>query len=101
MKTIRKGQVLITLLAVAGCSRGITGTYVDEGGITRYAFSNDGNVQIHVLDASVAAEYRLDGDRVLITSGQGTVVLTRRDNRLIGPMGLELIRQSSKRKEEL
>jgi hypothetical protein len=50
-------------------------------------------VHISVLGATVAAEYTLDGDRVLVTSPQGTVVLTHNDDRLYGPMGLELVRQ--------
>lgn len=94
MRTIFRHLLPAALLALAGCGGGIAGTYEDEAGVTRYAFANDGDVRIRVLGVDVDAEYRLDGDKVLVTSAQGTVVLTRRDDRLVGPMGLELIRQS-------
>ena len=85
--------LLICAIALAGCTDGIAGTYTDEAGTARYAFAPGGNVKIFVLGAEVDAEYRLDDDKVLISSAQGTVVLTRRDDRLYGPMGLELIRK--------
>jgi hypothetical protein len=93
MQTILRRSYVATLLALAGCSGSIAGTYEDTSGVTRYAFADNGDVQIHVLGTDVDAEYRLDGDKVLVTSAQGTVVLTRRDDRLVGPMGLELVRQ--------
>jgi hypothetical protein len=81
------------LIVAASCSGAFSGTYADEAGITSYEFRADGRVHISVLGATVAAEYKIDGDRVLVTSPQGTVVLTRNDDRLYGPMGLELVRQ--------
>jgi len=92
MKTTLWRRLPVALLMLAGCGNGIDGTYEDEAGVTRYAFARNGDVQIHVLGADVDAEYRIDGDSVLVTSAQGTVVLKRRDDRLFGPMGLELIR---------
>ena len=82
------------LLLLAGCGDGLSGMYMDDAGVTRYAFADDGDVRIYVLGSEVDAEYRLDGDKVLVSSAQGTVVLRRRDDRLYGPMGLELIRRS-------
>lgn len=81
------------LLALPACGDGISGNYADDAGVTEYAFAGNGGVKISVLGAEVDAEYRLDGNKVLVSSAQGTVVLTRRDDRLYGPMGLELIRQ--------
>ena len=81
------------LCAVNGCGGGFNGTYADEAGVTRYEFRSDGRTQIDVLGTTVFGEYRLDGKRVFVTSPQGTVVLTRNEDRLLGPMGLELIRQ--------
>jgi hypothetical protein len=77
-----------------GCSNDLSGTYADDAGVTRYAFAGDGDVTISVLGAEVAAEYHVDGDKVLVSSAQGTVVLTRREDRLVGPMGLELVRRN-------
>jgi len=77
----------------AGCGNGLAGTFADDERVTAYEFHPDGRATISVLGAEVAAEYTVDGDRVLVTSPQGTVVLTRREGRLYGPMGLELVRQ--------
>ena len=90
----------LSAIALAGCGDRISGTYADEAGVTSYTFAGDGDVKILVLGAEVDAEYRLDSDKVLISSAQGTVVLTLRDDRLYGPMGLELIRQSNVDKGE-
>jgi ABC-type uncharacterized transport system auxiliary subunit len=86
--------LLLITAALVGCGDEIVGTYADDAGVTRYAFAGDGAVTIHVLGAEVDAEYSLDGDKILVSSAQGTVVLMRRDDRLYGPMGLELIRQT-------
>ena len=85
--------LLLSMLALAACGDGLSGTYADDANVTRYAFAGNGDVTIRVLGSEVTAEYRLDGNKVLVSSAQGTVVLTRRDGRLYGPMGLELIRQ--------
>lgn len=81
------------LLVAAGCSGTFSGTYADDAGITSYEFALDGRVRVSVLGTTVEARYRLDGEQVLVTSPQGTVVLTRGEGRLYGPMGLVLLRQ--------
>lgn len=69
------------------------GTYADASGATRYEFRADGRVYISVLGATVTGAYEADRDRILISAPQGTVVLLRKDGRLQGPMGLELLPQ--------
>jgi hypothetical protein len=97
----RTGLALLTsAITLVGCGDDIAGTYADEAGVTQYAFAGNGDVRILVLGAEVDAEYRLDKDKVLVSSAQGTVVLTRRNDRLYGPMGLELVRQSNTRQGE-
>ena len=86
--------LLFTLFALAGCGDDLAGSYADEAGVTRYTFAGNGAVQIFVLGTEVSAEYQLDDDKVFVSSAQGTVVLTRRGERLYGPMGLELVPQS-------
>lgn len=81
------------ILIAASCSGDFSGTFADQAGVTTYEFRADGRVDISVLGTTVAAEFKLDDDRILVTSPQGTVVLTRNDDRLYGPMGLELVRQ--------
>ncbi|MCC5867731.1 MAG: hypothetical protein JJU27_04390 [Gammaproteobacteria bacterium] len=86
---------LAAALALTGCGRDtLVGTYEDELGMTRYEFLGQGQVHVSVLGTTVVAEYRLDDDRVLVTGPQGTLVLTRHEDRLHGPMGLVLRRSS-------
>lgn len=94
MRTKACWALLIATFAFTGCGGEFSGTYADDAGVTHYAFANNGDVKISVLGTDVDAEYHLDGNKVLVSSAQGTVVLTRRDDRLYGPMGLELVRQS-------
>ena len=93
MQTKIRTTLLLLAATLAGCVDDPIGTWADDANVTRYAFLGDGVVTILVLGSKVDAEYRLDGDKILVSSAQGTVVLTRRDDRLYGPMGLELIRQ--------
>ena len=96
MRGIRRWVVAGAAGALAACggSGGVSGTWRDTGGVTSYRFAPDGRATVAVLDTRIAAEYRLDGNRILVSSPQGTVVLTRRGNRLYGPMGQELVRQN-------
>lgn len=85
---------LLASLALAGCSQAdLVGTYEDELGMTRYEFRGEGRVHVSVLGTTVVADYLLENDRVLVTGPQGTLVLTRRDDNLHGPMGLILTRR--------
>lgn len=94
MRTTKPLGLIVGLAAVAACGDGLEGTYSDDPVVTRYVFNGNGDVRISVLGSEVLAEYRVDGDRVFVTSPQGTVVLTRRADRLHGPMGLELVRRT-------
>ncbi len=76
--------------ALSGCNEPVRGTYVDVGGLTRYTFAQDGTAHIQVMGTVASGEYLIDGRRVILSNAQGTVVLTRHGDRLIGPMGLML-----------
>ena len=85
---------VVALATVTGSCRGrLSGTYVDATGVSTYEFHTNGQARISALGAEVSAQYILDGDNVILNSPQGTLVLTIRGNRLIGPMGLDLTRK--------
>lgn len=99
MRALNRGKSMLAAGAIgvllsAGCSKPLSGTFEDEAGITSYEFESNGRARISVLGATVAAEYTRDGDRILVTSPQGTVVLTQSGDTLYGPTGLELVRQT-------
>ncbi len=94
MRTTSQLGLIVVLAAAAACGDRIEGTYSDDSVVTQYVFDGDGDVHISVLGSEVIAEYRVDGDKVFVTSAQGTVVLTRRADQLHGPMGLELVRRN-------
>jgi hypothetical protein len=100
MQLIKNLFASTCLLLLVACGSGVTGTWMDDAGVTRYAFSRNGSVTISVLGSDVDAEYRMDGDKILVSSAQGTVVLTQRDGDLYGPMGLRLIRQPDQTDKE-
>ncbi len=90
-------SVLAPILAVlAGCDSGIAGQYQDDRGIATYEFNKDGTAVVTVLGATVAASYLIDGENVLVSSPQGTIVLTRREDDLFGPRGLKMTKYKPK-----
>ena len=78
---------------VAACGGGITGEYQDALGTTRYDFRDDGRVYVSVLGIESAAEYEMDGERILLSGPNGSLVLSREGDELVGPMGLKLHRR--------
>lgn len=86
--------VLCLPLLTWGCAPSISGTYTDASGATQYEFRPDGKVYISVLGATASGNYEANAERVLITGPQGTVLLVRERDRLLGPMGLELSRMN-------
>ena len=93
MQLVSFSKLLVLSALLAGCGDEFTGTYEDKLGLTNYEFRGDGQAYISVLGTTVSGEYKLDGDKVLLSSPQGTVVLSRKGQKLFGPMGLELVRR--------
>lgn len=85
---------ICSLLLMAACEPDVSGVWTEQAGLGTYEFMGDGQARITVLGTSVAARYLVDDDRVVVSSPQGTVVLTVRDDQLIGPMGLVLSRRN-------
>jgi len=95
MPSVLRTLPLATLALLAGCGEaGLSGTFGDAEGEVRYDFHPAGGVRITMLGASVAGQYTLQDDKVIVTSPQGTVVLTRRGEFLHGPRGVALQRLS-------
>jgi len=86
--------VLATALLLAGCEGQLDGTWEEATGDLSYEFRPDGRVWIRALGSVVVGDYTLHGDRVVLTSPQGTVVLERRGDELSGPMGARFTRRS-------
>ena len=87
---------LLLLWALTGCSANeLSGVYSDELGTTAYDFRHDQRVFITVLEITVAADYTTHGDDIIVTTPQGTLVLARHDDRLIGPSGRVFTRRSN------
>lgn len=97
MKAIRSPRwALCSIFLLNACSGGLDGTWDAPSGEVSYEFRSDGEVRIRALGSEVRGQYTLEGDRVLLTSPQGTVVLHREGDRLTGPMGAEFERRSAK-----
>lgn len=88
--------IALASLSLGACARSPVGTYADASGATRYEFRPDGQVFISVLGTTVSAAYEANPERILVSGPQGTVVLLRKEDRLQGPMGLELLPQPGK-----
>lgn len=92
---LRIGALTVASLTVLACSPPFAGTYADRSGMTEYEFGSDGKVYICVLGATASGTFEANSERILVIGPQGTVVFLRNEDRLIGPMGLELHRTSS------
>lgn len=94
MKRTMRAAAAATLAGfLAACSQGISGTFEDEMGVSRYEFTRGGRVYMSVMGVEAAGEYELDGERIVLQGPNGTTVLHRDGENLKGPMGLKLIRK--------
>lgn len=80
-------KVVLIALAVAlvACGSGMSGEYGGEGCLyNKLSFKGDGTVYVKVLGSELAGQYKVDGDKVILSlaAGHGQV-LTRRGDTLI------------------
>ena len=94
---IMKKILLISLLALlAACGAKIDGTYADEMGVTTYTFKS-GKVIVSALGMGTEMDYKVEDDKVKITSPQGTMVMDiLADGSIQGPLGIKLVKQAEK-----
>lgn len=94
MKRVLQIAAAATLAGILGaCGQGISGTFEDEMGISRYEFTRGGRVYMSVMGVEAAGEYEIEGERIVLEGPNGTMVLHRSGEDLEGPMGLKLIRK--------
>lgn len=84
-------------LLLGACDARLSGKYGDELGIMEYEFESDGTVYINTMGVRVAGEYEIDDDNVIVRGPHGNLVFERRDDHLVGPMGLTLGLKESKK----
>lgn len=93
MTPIRSACLLAAGLLLGACGDGFSGTYTDELGMTQYEFDGDGRVYMTVMGMESAGDYQIDGERIVMEGPNGSMVLRRDGDNLMGPMGLKLIKQ--------
>jgi len=67
--------VAVACLALAACGKSLSGTYTAKGGsglgaglvMQKMNFINSDTVELTMMDQTVRATYKIDGDSVLIT----------------------------------
>jgi hypothetical protein len=66
----------ITGIATPGCHKSLDGNYRDDASIFFVEFKPDGKALLKLAGDTREANYTLDGNKVTITSANGTIVLT-------------------------
>jgi hypothetical protein len=84
---------LVFACALAGCGGGFSGSYEEESGLGRLEFQDDGTVYLSLLGVTVAGEYELDGEHVIVKGPNGEQVLRRNGERLEGAPGLTYVKR--------
>lgn len=81
------GAALSSAALLAGCGGGMNGTYTDSSGLLSFTF-HSGKVDVRTPGGTVEAPYTVQGDRIVIKSPQGNLVIRRnKDGTLDGPVG--------------
>ncbi|MGA7966690.1 MAG: hypothetical protein WCB49_12560 [Gammaproteobacteria bacterium] len=90
LKLTRKlsfGALLLSATLLAGCGGGINGTYKTSDGNMSIKFDS-GKAYLTLPSGTIQTGYEVDGDKVILRSPQGNLVLNREKNgSLDGPMG--------------
>lgn len=86
MKTHGKTlSILLVTLLLAACGGGMSGTY--EGGMGSISFAS-GKADASLMGNTIEMNYTTDGDKIVLESPQGNLVLTRNpDGSLDTPWG--------------
>jgi len=71
----------------------MSGTYEEENGVGSLEFKEDGTVYVSFLGVTIAGEYELDGEHVIVAGPNGSQVLTWNGTRLEAGPGLTYIKK--------
>jgi hypothetical protein len=94
VRPLRLASLAMALaLAAAGCGAGMSGRYATEDGLGDLEFESGGRVYMTMLGGTVACEYEVDGDRVIVKGPHGSHVLKREGDRLEGGPGLSFVKR--------
>jgi hypothetical protein len=81
--------ILIVLISSCGLSGGLSGSYIDQTGMTTYEFHSNGKVSFTIMGIETEVDYEVSGDKVKISSPQGNMILRlQKDGSLTGGMGV-------------
>lgn len=82
---------------LTGCGKSLDGTYaINEGGVSSsLQFKSGGKVIQSMMGVEVELDYKIEGDKIKISNGQGgNMLLTLLpDGSIKGPMGLKYVKQ--------
>ena len=96
MKKLLLIPVLALSVLLAACGAKIDGTYADDMGVTTYTFKS-GKVIVSALGMGTEMDYKVEDNKVKITSPQGTMVMDiLADGSIQGPLGIKLKKKTDK-----
>ena len=85
MHTSQKILIVLVTTLLAACGGGISGTY--QGGMGSLTFDG-GKADLKAMGNTIEMDYSTDGDKILLKSPQGDLVITRNaDGSLDTPWG--------------
>lgn len=87
-RSARRGRcaqvVVLLVLVLAGCSKGMAGVYQEVDGVNVIEFRTNGVCYLTAFGSTNKGEYEIDGERVMLKFASGTIVLTKHGDRLDG-----------------
>lgn len=89
--------LIATALLVSACGQKLNGTYTDAGKNAKFTFESGDKVLVGGgFGPEIEVAYELDGNKVKLTSPEGTQVFTLNDDGSIqGPMGMKLKKEAN------
>ncbi len=94
---MRKIAILVLVLLLAACGKGLNGTYADSMGMIHYTFDRDGTVTVEMLGKAQQTTYVREKDTLKVkvpgTESEAVDFTINQDGSLQGPLGVRLEKQ--------